>query len=159
MITTQDAQLHLRYSTWASRKLLDAVMQLPPEQREREMNVSHKGVLETLRHIQMSDHVWLSRVLGEPMQRPEGPIDIEWPRILARWEEWAASSAAANLNRVIAYHDLKGNPWETPLWQIVLHLVNHATLHRGQVMGMMRQVGVAPPPTDLIFFYREQNQK
>jgi uncharacterized damage-inducible protein DinB len=51
---------------------------------------------------------------------------------------------------------MKGNPYETPLWQIVMHVVNHATLHRGQVMAMFRQLGVGPPPTDLIFYYREQ---
>ena len=44
---------------------------------------------------------------------------------------------------------------QTPLSQIVLHVVNHATLHRGQVMGMLRQLGVKPPATDLIFYYRD----
>lgn len=151
--------MHLRYSTWASRRLLDAAMQLSPEQREREMNVSHKGVLETLNHIHWADRVWLSRVLGEPMERPEGPVEVEWPRVLERWEAWSDSPAAEDLERVIAYRDMKGNPWESPLWQIVLHLVNHATLHRGQVMAMMRQLGVAPPPTDLIFYYRELQKK
>ncbi|MEP7352919.1 MAG: DinB family protein [Acidobacteriota bacterium] len=34
----------------------------------------------------------------------------------------------------------------------MLHVVNHATLHRGQVMGMIRQLGIAPPVTDLIFY-------
>ena len=48
----------------------------------------------------------------------------------------------------------KGDPFETPLWQIVLHVVNHATLHRGQVMAMLRQLGIPPPPTDLISYYR-----
>jgi uncharacterized damage-inducible protein DinB len=44
----------------------------------------------------------------------------------------------------------------SPIWQIVLHLVNHATLHRGQVMAMLRQLGAVPPPTDLMVYYREQ---
>ena len=37
--------------------------------------------------------------------------------------------------------------------QIVLHLVNHGTLHRGQVMGMIRQLGIVPPGTDLMHYY------
>jgi uncharacterized damage-inducible protein DinB len=43
----------------------------------------------------------------------------------------------------------------TPACQIVLHVVNHATLHRGQVMGMLRQMGTAPPNNDLMNYYRE----
>jgi uncharacterized damage-inducible protein DinB len=40
-------------------------------------------------------------------------------------------------------------------WQIILHVVNHATLHRGQAMGILRQMGIAPPQTDLMNFYSE----
>jgi len=36
------------------------------------------------------------------------------------------------------------------------HVANHATLHRGQVVGMMRQLGIAPPSTDLFFFLRRE---
>ena len=50
---------------------------------------------------------------------------------------------------------LDGTPFESSLKQVVLHVVNHATLHRGQVMGLFRQAGVKPPATDLIFYYRE----
>lgn len=154
-MTTQDARTHLRYSGWASRRLLEAALQLPPEQLQRDMQVSHKGVLETLNHIHFADRIWLCRVLGAPYEAAQGRIEIEWPDIQRRWEEWCDSPAAADLDRVISYQDLKGNPYQAPLWQIILHLVNHATLHRGQVMAMMRQLGVAPPPTDLIFYYRE----
>jgi uncharacterized damage-inducible protein DinB len=39
--------------------------------------------------------------------------------------------------------------------KVVMHLVNHDSLHRGQVMGMIRQLGIAPPPTDLMVYFRE----
>jgi uncharacterized damage-inducible protein DinB len=60
-----------------------------------------------------------------------------------------------DLDRVVDYKSLKGDPFKNTVREIVMHVVNHATIHRGQVMGMLRQMGVAPPPTDLIFFYRE----
>jgi uncharacterized damage-inducible protein DinB len=154
-MTTQDARTHLRYSGWASRRVLDAALQLPAEHIRRDLKVSHKGVLDTLNHIHMADRAWLYRVLGQPMEHPQGPIEVEWPQIQVRWEEWCDSPAAADLDRVISYKDMKGNAHQSALWQIILHLVNHATLHRGQVMAMMRQLDVAPPPTDLIFYYRE----
>lgn len=154
-MTREDARTHLCYSGWASRRLLNAALALSTEQLQRDMSVSHKGVLETLNHIHLADRVWLARVHGQQMEMPEGPIEAEWPKVQQGWEEWVGSPAASDLDRVIAYHDMKGTPHQSPLCQIVLHVVNHATLHRGQVMAMMRQLGVAPPPTDLIFYYRE----
>jgi uncharacterized damage-inducible protein DinB len=153
-MTKDEARTHLRYSQWASRRLLDAALALDPEKLHREMSVSHKSLYDTLAHIQMADRVWLERVLGSPVP-PEEPIESAWPKIYERWQAWSDSLADSDLERIIAYKDLRGNPHQSALWQIVLHVVNHATLHRGQVMAMFRQLGVAPPPTDLIFYYRE----
>jgi uncharacterized damage-inducible protein DinB len=134
--------------------LLDAALGLDSEMLHREMNVSHKSLYETLAHIHKADRTWLGRVLGAPITQ-EDPIEQAWPEISRRWVEFADSIHDADLLRIIAYKDLRGNDHQTPLWQIVLHVVNHATLHRGQAMGLFRQLGVAPPPTDLIFYYRE----
>jgi uncharacterized damage-inducible protein DinB len=154
-MTAREARQHLRYSTWASRRLLDAAVALDPEQFHRDMGVPNKSVHGTLAHILMADRSWVGRVLGDPIE-PTGAIEAEWPQIHERWETLADGWSDADLTRVVIYKDLKGNPHETPLWQIVLHVVNHATLHRGQVMAMFRQLGVAPPPTDLIGYYRLQ---
>jgi uncharacterized damage-inducible protein DinB len=155
-MTAAELRTHLRYSTWASRRLLDAVLKLDPEQQTRDLGSSHKGLLDTLSHIQFGDRIWLTRIQGEPYQPPSDPIHIDWPRTHTAWEQWSDSLADADVTRMVAYRDMKGNPYETPVWQICLHVVNHATLHRGQVMAMLRQLGVPPPPTDLIFYYREQ---
>ncbi len=56
------------------------------------------------------------------------------------------------MERMVAYKYMDGTPGSTPLAQVVLHLVNHATLHRGQVVGMLRQLGVKPPGTDFISY-------
>jgi uncharacterized damage-inducible protein DinB len=45
-----------------------------------------------------------------------------------------------------------------PYWQMVFHLVNHGSYHRGQVATMLRQSGVTPPGTDLVTFYRDQRR-
>ena len=155
-MTAQDARTHIRYSGWASRRLLDAALKLPPDQAQKDLGSSHKGILDTLNHIQMADRSWLFRVLGETMEQPVEGVEVEWPKIQQRWEQWADSLGDGDMTRAIAYKDMKGNFHVSPIWQIVLHVVNHATLHRGQVMAMMRQLGVAPPPTDLIFYYRDQ---
>ena len=49
----------------------------------------------------------------------------------------------------------KGEPYSHPLSEMMLHLVNHGTYHRGQVTAMLRQLGAKPLATDLILFYRQ----
>lgn len=158
-MTASEARTHLRYSSWASQRLIDAALALNAELLHRDLGVPNKSVHGTLAHILMADRVWLARITGVVLANPRAqtePVETEWPRVLKQWETLADSWTDSDLAAVITYKDMQGNPHQSPLHQIVMHVVNHATLHRGQVMAMFRQLGVAPPPTDLIFFYREQ---
>ena len=82
-------------------------------------------------------------------------LTVDWQNLQENWEKWSEGLSDCDLDRDANYTLLDGTPFTTPVWQIVLHLVNHATLHRGQVMAMLRQLGTKPPATDLIFYYRE----
>jgi uncharacterized damage-inducible protein DinB len=82
-------------------------------------------------------------------------LEQDWPAVQQKWEDWAEGLDDAGLARKVAYKGMDGNPYENEAAKLVMHVVNHATLHRGQVMGMLRQVGVKPPATDLLFYYRE----
>jgi uncharacterized damage-inducible protein DinB len=156
-MTADDARLHLRYSTWASRKLVEAARKLSPEDLGRSVGISHGSLLGTLGHIQFADWIWYTRAVG-PLDRPEtslAALEQYWPELQRKWEAWSDSLKDEDLNRIIAYKTTDGQPFQTPVWRVVLHVVNHATLHRGQAMGMLRQMGIAPPPTDLMIYYRE----
>lgn len=154
-MTAEEIRLHIFYSGWASRKLLDAALALPEEQQQREFGVSHKSLFGTLEHIFLADRIWLSRTVDPKVLQSEETFPMAWAPVQLRWERWASVLTHQEIVRSVDYKDLKGNPHRTPVWQIALHLVNHATLHRGQAMSLLRQLGVAPPPTDLIFYYRE----
>lgn len=56
--------------------------------------------------------------------------------------------------QIVAYRDMQGNHWKNSIWEIVLHVVNHGTHHRGQVAGFLRAMGHTPPTLDLMAFYR-----
>lgn len=58
-----------------------------------------------------------------------------------------------NLSETVAYTDGEGRLWSYALWQLILHLTDHRTYHRGQVSLLLRQLGVAPPATGLLNFY------
>jgi len=154
-MTPEDIRLHISYSGWASRKLLDAALALPEEHQHREFGVSHKSLMGTLEHIFLGDRIWLARTFDPSVLESGETLAVAWPLIQKRWEDWAAAVTPEEILRIVEYKDLKGNLHRTPVWQIALHVVNHATLHRGQAMSLLRQLGVASPPTDLMFYYRE----
>jgi len=157
-MTTAEAHLHLRYSAWASRKLVEAVGAVTDADFAKPVGVSHSSLLGTLAHILWADWLWFTRVV-EPMDKPghtREVLETVWPELQDKWIAWAERASDPEINRVVEYQSiLDGQIARTPAWQIVMHVVNHATLHRGQVMGMLRQMGMTPPHTDLMNFYRE----
>jgi uncharacterized damage-inducible protein DinB len=161
-----EALSHLRYSGWASRKLMDAARSLPSEDLHKPLGVSHNSIAQTLGHIYLADRIWCWRVVDPTLTDIGLPLsqwaetawnlaETGWPEIQKKWEDWAASLDDAGLARVVTYKGMDGKTFENEAYKLVLHVVNHATLHRGQVMAMLRQVGVKPPATDLLFYYRE----
>ena len=68
---------------------------------------------------------------------------------------WAAALTGEQTDSTVAYKDTKGHAYTSVLWQIVLHVVNHGSHHRGQVSGFLRAMGHPPPALDLGLYYRE----
>ncbi len=157
-MTAAEIRTHLRYSGWASRRLLDAAKKLNPDDLTRNVGASHGSILGTLSHIHFADRIWYSRVVdpNEPVIRESdlATLEKEWPAIQRKWETWAEGLQDADLGRMVATKSPDGIPYKVAVEKTVLHLVNHDSLHRGQVMAMIRQLGIAPPPTDLMMFYR-----
>jgi uncharacterized damage-inducible protein DinB len=154
-------RLHLDYSAWASNRMLDAASKLTEEELSRDFKTADKNVANTLAHAFAADRVWLGRIQGNPPasfiddnDRQLNVLRQEWPALQKRWKQWAAPLSDEDVLEKISYKDMKGNPYESHLWQILLHVVNHATHHRGQVSGFLRSMGHTPPPPDLIAFYR-----
>jgi uncharacterized damage-inducible protein DinB len=150
----------LDYSGWASQRLLDFAARLPPEELTRDFQTSDKCVLDTLAHIYAADRIWLSRVLAQPRATFIDPEDrdlsllqAEWPALYQRWKLWMRDLSDVDVAEMVSYEDLRGNPHAKPVWQIVLHAVNHGTHHRGQVSGFLRAMGHTPPPLDLMVYY------
>jgi uncharacterized damage-inducible protein DinB len=82
-----------------------------------------------------------------------------WPAIWAELNGLVAGMSEEALAGDLHYLNLKGQPFAAPRWQVLLHVVNHASLHRGQVMSMLRQLGHPSPATDLIYFYLQRQTK
>jgi uncharacterized damage-inducible protein DinB len=149
------------YTAWASLLLLDAAAALTPEELTRDFQTADRSIVGTLAHIFAGDRIWLARVSGAPApgfiddeDRSPATLQTGWPPVLEGWKRWATTLTDAEAQAQFAYTDTKGRPWRQPLWQVVQHVVNHGTHHRGQVSGFLRSLGHAPPATDLHHYYR-----
>ena len=154
MLATQ-----MSYSRWASHKLLTYALTIPEEDLTRHLGNSHGSILKTFQHTYYADRAWLSRFEGAGAgfeDPPPGPsltdLDRDWWPLLTRFEEVARTHESLG---VLHYKNLKGQAFERPIWQVILHVVNHGTYHRGQIASMLRQQGHFPPGTDLIYYYLE----
>ena len=150
--------LQLRYSQWASERSLDAASPLNEEELNRDLNNSHGGVLGTLVHVYQGDRIWLSRLTGNPRSTLADAgeswtmeaLRKAWMENHARFQEWIKT---ADPEQILHYKNLAGVPGSLPIWKVILHVVNHASYHRGQITTMLRQLGQSPVSTDLHTFY------
>jgi uncharacterized damage-inducible protein DinB len=164
-ISADTLRLHIAYTTWATNRLLGAAAKLTPAELARDFGSSEKSVAGTLAHIYAADRVWMGRIQGvnpklyvNDEDRDLVVLSRAWPALLKQWETWASALTDESAHNRVDYTNPKGNPDRTPQWQIVLHVVNHGTHHRGQVSGFLRAMGKVPPPLDLMAFYRELAQ-
>ncbi len=163
MLNQPAAVLHAEYTAWASRRLLDAARELAPEELDRDLRTAYRSVFGTLLHIYQGDRIWLARLEDEktgPLHQSGDEaldlagLDAAWGSVHERFAAWTRRTP--DLDHDVEFTDTKGRPHRIPRWQIVLHVVNHASYHRGQVSAMLRQLGKIPPATDLIYFYKSK---
>jgi len=151
---------HLDYNAWASQRLLHAAVELSDDELNRDFGTADRSVLGALTHVFRADRTWLARITGSPNRQYPAETSLAalqtgWPALQERWKTWGAGLTDETAVAEIVYEDLKGRTWKQPSWQLVLHVVNHGTHHRGQVSGFLRAMGRTPPPLDLVFYYRE----
>jgi len=166
-MTAEQVRLLYDYNAWANRRALDACGVLTDEQFTRNLGSSFRSVRDTLVHILGAEWFWLERWHGRsPSALPPAEQYPNLASVRAGWTEvegnllrFVAGRTAEDLARVQHYRTTEGNPHSQPLWQMLQHLVNHSTYHRGQVTTMLRQMGIAPAASDLILYYREGGKK
>lgn len=142
--------------------MVEAASRLSEEELTRDHKSADKSVLGTLVHVFAADRIWYARVTGAPITKFIDESDYqltvlqtEWPGLHQWWTEYLDT---ADLSAIISYKDMKGNSHQSPLWQILLHVINHGTHHRGMVAAMIRSMGHAPPALDEIAYFRQLAQ-
>src|SRR5258705_6785425 len=157
------------YTEWANGLALNAAAGLTEENLRRDFNISHSSILGTLVHMAGAEWIWLERWHGNSPAKKEAwslwtneacpdlkTLNQRWRDVVDRRARLISEIDEARLAADLPFKLLSGDRSSLPLVDQMHHVANHATMHRGQVVGMIRQMGLAPPSTDLLFYLRSE---
>ena len=162
-----DIQQLLTYTEWANDLAMDAAAKLPDEGLHRDFGISHKSIFGTLVHMAGAEWIWLERWQGYSPTKAEawsrwsteacGNLAVlkdHWTSLANQRRQYVSELNESRLDAELSFKLLSGDPSSMILVDQMQHVVNHATMHRGQIVGMIRQLGLEPPATDLLFYLR-----
>ena len=153
------------FNVWATEKLLNAALKLSEPQWHTEMQSSFPTIYKTFLHMWDAEAAWWQRIqLAEQLQMPSAvstPSIKELAEGLSAqgklWKEYTSGLQSHAFDHVISYRNSKKEEFKQPVWEILLHVFNHGTYHRGQIVTMLRNLGVTEVPgTDFVLFLRSQ---
>ncbi len=149
------------YVYWANGRYLDVAAGLTDEQLHRKLGHSWDSVHATLVHMMSSERVWLGRWHGAS---PAGHLDpADFPSVASVRSAWAGtekemrlfidSQKAEDLLIVITYSNFRGETFHVPLWQMLMHVANHETHHRGELAAMFALMQIPHPEDEVIQYF------
>lgn len=161
----KDTQVLTRYKAWADDVFLSTVSSVPAADLVAPRPIVFGSLIRTLNHSCAMDYVWQCHLLGKPhgltTRNPEHCPAIEELAASQRsLDEWyvgyADSLTEGQLAEAVEFEFIGGGSGRMARRDIILHVVNHATYHRGHAADMLYHLGIFPPTTDLPVFLRQQ---
>ena len=157
------------YTEWANNLAMDAAAKLSTEYLCHDFGISHKSIFGTLLHMAGADWIWLERWHGRSPSRNEAwalwttdscenlaMLGDRWANVVDGRARFITELNDERLSAELPFRLLSGDASSMRLVDQMRHIANHATMHRGQVVGMTRQLGFEPPSTDLLFYLRRE---
>ena len=167
MTTPRSARTLARYNAWADKLIFDAVARLPEGEAEKPRQSIFKSMVHTLNHNYVIDRIFQAHLEGRPhgytaRNTPDSPSLAElWKaqqEIDAWYVAWSDRITAAELEEEVRFTFVGGGEGAMTRGEILQHVVNHTSYHRGFVGEMICQVPARPPATDLPVFLRDVPQ-
>ena len=161
-----DTQVLTRYKAWADDLFLSVVSTVPTAELTAPRPILFRSLIGTLNHSYAMDYVWQCHLLGKPhgltTRNPEFcPAMEDLAAGQRNMDEWyvgyAGSVTERELAETVEFEFIGGGSGRLSRNDILLHVVNHTTYHRGQAAGILYYLGVLPPTTDLPVFLRQQS--
>jgi uncharacterized damage-inducible protein DinB len=150
------------YNEWANRRLLKVATGLGDDNVVYSPGASLAGVVRTMAHVAAAQINWLERWQGgvnrvsavelAATMRSADDLRTAFGRSHTGLREYIASLTDADLDRPLTYKDSRGDANERPLWQLMTHVANHGTYHRGEVAAELTALGHSPGDLDFVFW-------
>ena len=139
-------------------KLDDDALRKAPE------SGAYGSIYDTLAHMAVSEWMWTRRCLGEsPTRLPTSEDFVSLRALIDWWNQIHADATTylsdlsdADLEQEVSYRGPDGKTRTRKVWHMLLQTVNHQTEHRSQVSGMLGQMGLEVPQTDLVVYLSQQ---
>jgi len=153
------------YNVWANQRYVDCISNLGDEQIHLEIKSSFSSLYKTLLHLWDVETIWWQRIkLSEQTEWPSAHFQgsvLELTTNLMQqskqWKEWIDLATETALEHEFIYKNSKKDQFKQPVYEVLHHLFNHQTYHRGQLSTLLKHAGVDTiPNTDLIAFSRKK---
>ena len=159
-MTLADVQFLFAYNAWANDRMFTTLVALSDEQFTRSLGGSFPTIRDTAAHLVSAEWTWVRRWKGtSPRSFPEWASNATAATLrehLTEIEQQRASHLESltdeDLGRTLSFTRFNGEESSLPFGQSLQHVVNHSTYHRGQIVTLLRQVGVTPVSTDLLLY-------
>jgi uncharacterized damage-inducible protein DinB len=151
---------------WATDRVLDAFAAVSAEQLDKPWGGSFGSGRALLKHVVGVERLWLDRWLGSsPKTLPDFPATLsgagfrdEWRKTKAEQQRFLDEITSAQLASDLTYVNMKGVKATYVFGEILRHNVNHGTYHRGQMVHLLRDLGLSAPSTDYLLFVEERRK-
>jgi len=167
MTNTGTARMLTRYNAWANTVFFDAVRALPEGEATVPRKTLFKNIVHTLNHNYVIDAIFQAHLEGRPhgysaRNTTETP-SLEALRAaqhkLDQWYvAWSDAITDDALDEKVSFTFVGGGAGLMTRGQILLHLINHTSYHRGFAADLFYQIPAKPPTTDLTVFLRDVPQ-
>jgi uncharacterized damage-inducible protein DinB len=149
----------LAYETWANKAALDSLESVPPSARQA---LTYERALQVMAHNQLARRAWLNRIHGKPHGVADWfptwtveQIAADAAALDRAWGDFLAPLSESDLDRTIDYAASDGTAYTSILRDILTHVANHSTYHRGQVARLVSEAGGRRATTDFIAMNRK----
>ena len=166
-MTVKELLLHYaRYNQWAHQRLLELINSLTTELHHATTPSSFNSLYKTVSHIWGAESIWFARLSNGTAKAPGDPFNGAMEKISdslggvdEQWVNWIREKSDRQLSEKLHYANSAGQEFYQPYDILLTHIFNHNTYHNGQLVTMLRALGVEKiPVTDFVAWSRLQLQ-
>ena len=158
-----EIRFYAEYNVWANEEISKVISALSDKQFNSDLPGSFKGIQPTLLHIADAQHIWLERLLGNSLSAwPSKDFNGNRSDVMTLFsgtgsalQAWVLGQNENTFSEEFSFKSLDGTEYSTPISITLMHVFNHSSYHRGQLVNFLRSLGITEiPSTDLIRYYR-----